>query len=55
MSDGIIALIDKASQAQMLVIRDDTSQEAIKEYIVRLQDLNSKICNEMVWKFPKDK
>lgn len=46
MSDGIIALIDKASQAQKLV-QDDKSQEAIKEYITRLQGLNTKICNEM--------
>ena len=52
MSDGIIALIDKASQAQKLVW-DDKSQEAIKEYITRLQGLNAKICNEM-GKFEKN-
>lgn len=46
MSEGIITLIDKASQAQKLV-RDGKSQEAIKEYIARLQGLNTKICNEM--------
>ncbi len=46
MSDGIITLIDKASKAQRLVW-DDKSQEAIKEYIARLQGLNAKICNEM--------
>lgn len=46
MSDGIIALIDKASKAQRLVW-DDKSQEEIKEYITRLQGLNTKICNEM--------
>ena len=46
MSDGIIALIDKASKAQRLVW-DDKSQEAIKEYLTRLQGLNAKICNEM--------
>lgn len=46
MSEGIITLIDKASQAQKLV-RDGKSQEAIKEYIARLQGLNAKICNEM--------
>ena len=46
MSDGIIALVDQASQAQKLVW-DDKSQEAIKEYITRLKGLNTKICNKM--------
>lgn len=46
MSDGIIALIDKASQAQKLVC-DNKSHEAIEEYITRLKGLNTRICHEM--------
>ena len=52
MSDGIIALINTALKAQLLV-PDDKSREAIEEYLTRLHNLNAKICNEM-GKFEKN-
>lgn len=47
MSEGIIALIGQASQAQKFVATDENSRKAIEEYITYLQGLNSRICNEI--------
>lgn len=44
LSDGLIALIDRAREAKKLVW-DLGSQKAIDEYTNALQKLNTKICN----------
>lgn len=46
LSEGIIALIQKATDAKMLVY-DQKTHEAIDSYVEKLQKLNTKICNTM--------
>ncbi len=46
LSEGIIALIQKANEAEMLVW-DKKTHEAIDSYITKLQALNTKICDMM--------
>ncbi len=46
LSEGILALIQKATDAKMLVW-DTKTHRAIDSYIENLQALNTKICNMM--------